>query len=139
MLSLELKNSISSSIETMETLNFGNLIDLWESWDDCGKLHVSYNVCVDTSTLSIYGAQGPKECIIVLAEIVFVSYHKLALYSLTPMLWNFISVVGKTCFWLVSQVTTKLERIGNETINNLTSRRVFCLNAVRNVGKAEKH
>jgi hypothetical protein len=123
----------------METLNFSNLVDLWESWDDHGKLHVSYNVCVDASTLSIYGAQGPEECIIVSTEIVFVSYHKHALYSLIPTLWNFKLVVGKTCFWLVSQVTTKLERIGNETINNLTSRRVFCLNAVRNVGKAKKH
>jgi len=109
----------------METLNFSNLVDLWESWDDHGKFHVGYNVCVDAFTLSICGAQGPKECI-----TVFVSYHKHALYSLIPMLWNFRLMVGKTCFWLISQVTTKLERIGNETIDNLTSRRAFCLNVV---------
>lgn len=39
----------------MEMLNFGNPIDLWELWDDRGKLHVAYSVYVDTSILSIYG------------------------------------------------------------------------------------
>jgi hypothetical protein len=123
----------------METLNFRVLVDLWESWDNRGKLHVGYNVCVDTSTLSIYGAQGREECIIVSLETIFFSYHKWVLYSLTPMLWNFILAVGKTYFWPITQLTTKLEHIGNETINNLISRRVVCLNAVRNVGKARKH
>ncbi len=58
----------------METLNSGDLVNMWESWDDHGKLHISYDVCVDLSTLSIYGAQGLKECIIVLAKIVFILY-----------------------------------------------------------------
>jgi hypothetical protein len=40
----------------METLNSRNLVDLWESWDDCEKLHIGYNVCVGMPTLSIYGA-----------------------------------------------------------------------------------
>jgi hypothetical protein len=40
----------------METLNFGDPIDLWESRDDHGKLHINYGVCLDLSTLSIYGA-----------------------------------------------------------------------------------
>jgi hypothetical protein len=40
----------------METLNPKDLIDLWELWDNCGKLHIDYSVCVDLSTLSIYGA-----------------------------------------------------------------------------------
>jgi hypothetical protein len=44
----------------METLNVGDLVDLWESWNDRGKLHIGYNVCVDTSTFFIYQAQGPK-------------------------------------------------------------------------------
>ncbi len=40
----------------METLNAKDLVDLWESWNDCQKLHIGYDVCVDTFTLSIYGA-----------------------------------------------------------------------------------
>ncbi len=123
----------------METLNFKILVDLWESWDNRGKLHVSYNVYVNTSTLSIYGAQGPEECIIVSLETIFFSYHEWVLYSLIPMLWNFILAIGKTCFWPITQVTTRLEHIGNETINNLTSRRVVCLSAVQNVGRTGKH
>jgi hypothetical protein len=40
----------------METLNVEDLVDLWESWNDRGKLHIGYDVCVDMFTLSIYGA-----------------------------------------------------------------------------------
>jgi hypothetical protein len=40
----------------METLNSENLVDLWESWDDRGKLHVGYSVYVNMFILSIYGA-----------------------------------------------------------------------------------
>jgi hypothetical protein len=80
----------------METQNFRNLVDLWESWDNHGKIHIGYSVCVDRSILSIYGAQGPEECIVVSLKIVFVSYHKRALYA--PTLWNFGLAVGKTCF-----------------------------------------
>ncbi len=72
----------------METLNSGNPIDLWESWDDRGKLHIDYGVYVDTSTLFIYGAQGWEECIIVSSKTIFVLYHKQTFYSLTPTLWN---------------------------------------------------
>jgi hypothetical protein len=39
----------------METLNSKDLVDLWESWNDRGKLHVGYIVCVDMSILSIMG------------------------------------------------------------------------------------
>jgi hypothetical protein len=46
------------------------------------------------------------------------------------MLWNFGSIVGKKLIWLVSQVIVRLERIGNETINNLTTKRVVCLSAI---------
>jgi hypothetical protein len=49
----------------METLNAKDPIDLWESWNDCGKLHIGYNVYVDTSIFSIYGAHGQEECIFV--------------------------------------------------------------------------
>jgi hypothetical protein len=41
----------------METLNVGDLVDLRESWNNCGKLHTSYNVCVDMSTIFIYEAR----------------------------------------------------------------------------------
>ncbi len=40
----------------MEILNFGDPVDLWESWDDCGKIHIGYGVCVDPCTLFIYGS-----------------------------------------------------------------------------------
>jgi hypothetical protein len=73
----------------METLNSKNPVNLWESWDEPRKLHVGYNVYVDTSTPSIYGAQGLEDWIIISLKIVFVSYQEWALYSLTPMLWNF--------------------------------------------------
>jgi hypothetical protein len=70
----------------METLNSGNPVDLWESWDDHGKFNIDYDVCVDMFTLSIYGAQGSDECIIISPEIVFVLYHEHALYISIPML-----------------------------------------------------
>jgi len=57
----------------METFKVGDPIDLWESWNDRGKLHISYGVCVDTSIISIYGAYGHEGCIIVSLEIVFIS------------------------------------------------------------------
>jgi len=60
----------------METLNFRNLVDLWESWDDLGKLHIGYGVCLYPSTLSIYGAQGLEGYIIVSPKIVFLSYQE---------------------------------------------------------------
>jgi hypothetical protein len=36
-------------------------------------------------------------------------------------------------------VIARLERIGDETINNLTTKKVVCPNAVRNVGIAKEH
>jgi len=51
-----LKHFILGLIETMETLNARDPVDLWESWNNYGKLHIGYGVCVDTSILSIYGA-----------------------------------------------------------------------------------
>jgi hypothetical protein len=70
----------------METLNSEDLVDLWESWDDHGKLHIDYDVCVNMFTLFIYGAQGSEECIIVSPETIFVSYHVHVLYNSIPML-----------------------------------------------------
>jgi hypothetical protein len=87
---------ISRLIESMETLNVGDPIDLWESWNNHGKFHISYSVCVNMSTLSIYGAHGSKECIIVSSEIIFVSDQERALFSSTPMLQNFGSTIGKS-------------------------------------------
>jgi hypothetical protein len=40
----------------METLNSKDPVDLWESRDDHGKLHIGYVVCLDLSIFSIYGA-----------------------------------------------------------------------------------
>ncbi len=40
----------------METLNSRNQNDLWELKDDLEKLHISYGVCLDSLTFSIYGA-----------------------------------------------------------------------------------
>jgi hypothetical protein len=86
----------------METLNFGDLVDLRESWDDYGEIHIGYGACVDPSTLFIYGAQGSEECIIISPKIIFVSYQERSFFSPTPMLWNFRSTVGKKCFWPIS-------------------------------------
>jgi hypothetical protein len=36
-------------------------------------------------------------------------------------------------------VTTRLERIGDENINNLIKKRVVCLNEVQNVGTTGEH
>jgi hypothetical protein len=55
------------------------------------------------------------------------------------MLQNFKSMVGKTCFWLISQVTTKLEHIGDERINNLITKMVVYLSEVWIVGTTRKH
>jgi len=90
---------ISRLTQTMETLNFGDPIDLWESRNDCGKLHISYDVCLDPSTLSIYGAQGPHECIIVSMETIFFLYQERTFFISIPTLWNFGLTIGKSCFW----------------------------------------
>jgi hypothetical protein len=58
----------------METLNVKDLVDLWESWNNCGKLHIGYGVCVDMSTFFMYGAQGSEECIIVSSKTTFILY-----------------------------------------------------------------
>jgi hypothetical protein len=42
----------------MENLNFGDPIDLWESWDDHGKLHIGYDVCVDCL---FFLSMGPRD------------------------------------------------------------------------------
>jgi hypothetical protein len=65
---------MSRLTKTMETLNSRNPVDLWESWDNCGKLHIEYDVCFNPSILSIYQAQGLEECIIVSLETVFLLY-----------------------------------------------------------------
>jgi hypothetical protein len=70
----------------MEILNVEHPIDLWESWNDRGKLHIGYYVYVNTFTFSIYEAQGLKECIIVSLEIIFISYQEWALFNLIPTL-----------------------------------------------------
>ncbi len=36
-------------------------------------------------------------------------------------------------------MTIRLEHIGDETINNLTKKRVVCLSAIQNVGKTREH
>jgi hypothetical protein len=82
----------------METLNSRNPIDLWESEDNHKKLHISYNVCLDPSTLSIYRTQGPEECIIVSVQIIFLSYQEWAFFSPIPLLQNFGLTIGKNCF-----------------------------------------
>jgi hypothetical protein len=103
----------------METLSFGDPVDLWESQDDHGRSHIGYGICLNPSILFIYGAQGLEECIIVSLEIVFLLYQEWTFFSLTPTLWNFGLVVRKSSFWLISQVITRLEHIGNETIKNI--------------------
>ncbi len=123
----------------MEILNVEHPIDLWESWNDRGKLHIGYYVYVNTFTFSIYEAQGLKECIIVSLEIIFISYQEWALFNLIPTLQNFGSTIGKRCFQPISQVTTRLEHIENQTFNNLTMRRVVSPNAVQNVGTIRKY
>jgi hypothetical protein len=70
----------------METLNSGDLVDLWESQDDRGKLHINYNVYLNPVTFSIYGAHGLEECIIVSSKIVFLSYQEQTLFSSIPIL-----------------------------------------------------
>jgi hypothetical protein len=65
MILLDENHFILGLMENMETLNARDLVDLWESWNDRGKLHINYGVCVDMSTISIYGAKGSKECIII--------------------------------------------------------------------------
>lgn len=103
---------------------------MWESRDDLGKLHIGYGVYVDPSILSIYVTQGLEECIIVSPETIFLSYQEWALFSLTPTVRNYGSAVGKSCFWPISQMTTRLEHIGDEIINNLILKRVVCPSAV---------
>jgi hypothetical protein len=56
MILLDYKQSISRLTQNMEILKARDPIDLWESWNDCGKLHIDYSVCVDMSSLSIYVA-----------------------------------------------------------------------------------
>jgi hypothetical protein len=34
----------------METLNSRDRVDLWESWDDHGKLHIGHNACLNWFT-----------------------------------------------------------------------------------------
>jgi hypothetical protein len=116
----------------METLNSRYSIHLWESWDDCGKLHINYDVFLDLSSLSIYGAQGSEEYIIVSLETVFLSYQEWAFFNLIPTLQNFGLTIRKSYFWQISHMTTKLEHIRDETINNLTMKRVDYLSAVQN-------
>ncbi len=65
-------------------------------------------LCKHIDSFYLWGL-GPKWCIIVSMETNFVLYREYAFYSLTPTLWNFILAIGKTCFWSVSQMTTKLE------------------------------
>ncbi len=76
----------------------------------------------------ICGAQGQELCIIVSPNIVFILYQEHAFFNPTPMLQNFGLVVRKSYLWPISQVTTKLECIRNETINNLTTRGWFVQN-----------
>jgi hypothetical protein len=40
-------------METMEILNSGDLVDLWELRDNPKKLHIGYGVCLDLLTLFI--------------------------------------------------------------------------------------
>ncbi len=57
MFSPDYNHYISSLTQNMKTLNVKDPIDLWESWNDHGKLHIGYCVCVDMCTFSIYGAE----------------------------------------------------------------------------------
>jgi hypothetical protein len=57
------KHFILGLTQNMETFKAGNPIDLWESSNDYGKLHIDYNLCVYTFTFSIYGAQGSNASI----------------------------------------------------------------------------
>jgi hypothetical protein len=79
--SIEYKHLISRLIETMETLDYGNQVDLWKLRHNPRKLHIGYGVCLDSSILSIYGAQGSEECIIFSLKIVFLLYQQWALFS----------------------------------------------------------
>jgi hypothetical protein len=114
----------------MELWNSRDLVDLWEAKDGPGKLHISYGVYLDPSSLSIYGVQGREECIIVSLETIFLLYQEWAFFSPTPTLQNCGSIEGKCYFWPISQVITRLERIGDESINNLTTKKVVCLSVV---------
>jgi hypothetical protein len=49
---------------------------------------------------------------------------------LIPTLQNFGLVVGKSYFWPVSQVIARLKHIGDETINNLNTKKVVCPSVV---------
>jgi hypothetical protein len=56
----------------METLNFGDPIDLWEPWDDCGRFHIGYGICLNPSM----GPKDQRSGIIVSSKIVFLSYKE---------------------------------------------------------------
>jgi hypothetical protein len=55
------------------------------------------------------------------------------------MLWNFGSAIGKTYFWPISQVITRLECIEDEAINNLTMKKVVCTNAIRVISTTREY
>jgi hypothetical protein len=82
----------------METLNSGDPVDLWESWDNRGKVHINYDVCVNTYIFLIYGVQQLEECIIVSSETIFILYEERTLFSSILTLRNFRLVVGKNYF-----------------------------------------
>jgi hypothetical protein len=68
----------------MEILNFGDPVDLWKSWDDCGKIHTSYGVCVDPCILFylwVLGTWGVHHCF---TRILFISCQEHSMFSLIP-------------------------------------------------------
>jgi len=58
---------------------------------------------------------------------------------LTPTLRNCGSNIRKSYFWPVSQVIARFQHIGDESINNLTTKRVVCLSAIQNVSTSGEH
>jgi hypothetical protein len=54
------------------------------------------------------------------------------------MLQKFGLVVEKSCIWLISQMTSRLQHIRDEIIYNLTTKRVVCPSAIWNVGTIRK-
>jgi hypothetical protein len=49
----------------------GDLINLWVSSVNSGKIEVNYGVCVDGSTFTIYGAFKGEVCIVVTPKAFF--------------------------------------------------------------------
>jgi hypothetical protein len=84
-------------------MHVGDTVFIWDSNED-GRVQIKIGKCKDPSLVSIYGANGVENCIVVTIISMVEVFKERKFFCPTPTTQYCGSSMGNDCFWLVKDV-----------------------------------